>query len=915
VSPNGALAGRTLAKVICVLALAVGLSFFAAYLPRDDALTAWASTRMKTNTALSLILLAAGVYLQLEHASRAGKVLALSAAAIGTITLLQYVLGANVGLDELFAKDVPAAESAEFPNRMSPNAALGIVFMGLSIASVRNRARLASIGQGLALSVLAIGLLAVIGYLYGAAFLYRPTVYVRISPYTASVLCMLSVAVLALRTDVGFSRFILSRGQGGYLARRLMLVAILAPVVFGWVWLQLERIYQVPPASATALFVISMIVTFLILIGVLSRSLDVIDARRQQFEADLQTSAELTAALARAATIEEVTEAVMEIGLRALGADAGSLSLVSSDHTKRVIGTRGYAEGEAAGANELTMPLEGRGRTIGVLALRYAKGNVFSPQQMEKVKALTWHSGQALDRALLFDAEKTALQETALAQRELRAAGDRLHAALEAAAIGTYFWDLKSGDVQHDAGVKKIFGFAAEEGNTIDELTERIHPGDRALWSKTVAECAARGEDFEMRYRIVLPDGSERWLLDKGHPLRDEALAPQHITGAIVDFTAEQHAKSEAEAANRAKDEFLAMLGHELRNPLAPIAISLQLMKLRGDHLFDRERAVIARQVEHMTRLVDDLLDVSRITRGKVELKIRRIELSAVATKAIELVSPLFEARGHALSVDVPESGLPVNADEHRLTQAISNLLTNAAKYTHDGGKIHLKARRVDGRVVVCVKDDGIGISAELLPRIFELFVQGERTLERADGGLGLGLSIVKTLIELHGGKVFAASDGPGKGAELSIMLPLAEVRDEVPPPTEEILRPSLENHTKRCILVVDDNRDAAASLAELLSLEGHRVVVAFDGPTALTRADENTPQLAFLDIGLPLMDGYEVARRLRERFGPKITLVAVTGYGQESDRRRSQEAGFDEHLVKPIELERTLRLAEGSVF
>lgn len=950
---------RKFALVVAIGASCVGLVFFSAYFLRDDAIAAWAGWRMKTNTALSVTLLGTSLLLNLRGLYRFSSALALLVTAIGLVTLFQYLSGISVGLDQLLATE-PFSENAAHPNRMSPNASVGLICIGLALLSLRHDEAVARAGQALALFVLAIGVLAVIGYLYNASFLYQPTSYVRISPYTAAVLSMVSIAVLGLRSDVGLTRFFLSRGQGGYLARRLVIVGVVAPIFFGWMWLKLEEHYSVPPAAATALFVLSVIVSFLVLIVVLSRSIDISDTRRQIIEDDLRTSAELTAALARAATIQEVSDVVMEIGLPALGAQAGSLSLLSSDGKRLIItGTRGYSPEDTAKFNEMpvetplpitdalrskqaiyiaspaelesrypatvsgrarnygswmAVPLEGRGRTIGVLGLSFKLSAPQAPERTEKLMSLAWHSGQALDRALLFDAENTALQRAALAQRELREASERLHAALEAAAIGTYFWDLKSGAVEHDPGVKTIFGFSADDGETIGEYSERVHDADRARWNAALERSAQHGEDFEMRYRVVLPDSSVRWVLDKGYVLRDEHGAPQQLSGAIVDFTAEQHAKTEAEAANRAKDEFLAMLGHELRNPLAPIVISLQLMKLRGEHVFERERAVISRQVEHMARLVDDLLDVSRITRGKVDLKLNPTELSVVVAKSIELVGPLLEQHGHELTVDVPPAGLVVNADEGRLTQVLTNLLTNAAKYTPDGGKIQLSAVRTDGHALLKVKDNGSGISAELLPRVFQLFVQGERTIERSAGGLGLGLAIVKTLVEHHGGRVSAYSEGTGRGTELRVELPLAVVEPTADLPVLVDTVPADSAPTKRRILVVDDNRDAASSLAELLSLEGHAVVVAYDGPAALARAEEATPEVAFLDIGLPEMDGYELARRLRDRFGEKITLVAVTGYGQDSDRRRSKEAGFDEHLVKPIDIDRTLKLAIRSL-
>ncbi|MGZ5261405.1 MAG: ATP-binding protein, partial [Burkholderiales bacterium] len=374
-------------------------------------------------------------------------------------------------------------------------------------------------------------------------------------------------------------------------------------------------------------------------------------------------------------------------------------------------------------------------------------------------------------------------------------------------------------------------------------------------------------------------------------------------------FAAEQRARLEAEAANRAKDEFLAMLGHELRNPLAPIVTAVQLMRLRGDGALEKERGVIERQVTHLTRLVDDLLDVSRITQGKVELHLQRVEVAEVVARALEMASPLLEQRHQHVAASVPQRGLAVDADPMRLSQVISNLLTNAARYTNPGGHIAITAERSQGHVAVRVKDDGIGIAPEMLPRIFDLFVQGHRKLDRSEGGLGLGLSIVHTLMSLHGGKVHAFSDGPDKGSEFVVELPAATVQDSQVPASPLQVAPS--SSSGRRILVVDDNEDAAELLADFLRSSGHVARVAHDGPGALRIVTEFKPQAALLDIGLPVMDGYELARRLREQIA-NLQLVAISGYGQESDRKRALEAGFQGHLVKPVELEVLRRVLDA---
>ena len=427
------------------------------------------------------------------------------------------------------------------------------------------------------------------------------------------------------------------------------------------------------------------------------------------------------------------------------------------------------------------------------------------------------------------------------------------------------------------------------------------------------------GEPFVTHeYKVTLDRGrgapEESYFAFNLHAVRDAAStgAPTRILHAAVDVTEQVLTRKKLEEANRAKDEFLAMLGHELRNPLAPITTALHLMRMRAGDVAARERAVIERQVKHLAQLVDDLLDVSRITRGKVELKRERLEIVEVVAKAIELSSPLLEQRRHHLTVDVAPRGLVVDGDATRLAQVLSNLMTNAAKYTESGGQITVEAERRGREVEIRVRDNGIGIAPDVLPRVFEFFVQDRQALDRAQGGLGLGLAIVRNLVTMHGGTVSARSEGIGRGSEFTVRLPAAGRMAEVPVARalSAVTRPATTGAHR--VLVVDDNEDAAALLAESLGSLGHQTEVAADGPSALRMAETFQPDIALLDIGLPVMDGYELAHRLRERpeLG-RLRLIAVTGYGQESDRSLSRKAGFDAHLVKPVQFERLAGLFE----
>jgi CheY-like chemotaxis protein len=364
---------------------------------------------------------------------------------------------------------------------------------------------------------------------------------------------------------------------------------------------------------------------------------------------------------------------------------------------------------------------------------------------------------------------------------------------------------------------------------------------------------------------------------------------------------------AEGAAAGRRRDELLALLGHELRNPLAPIVASLDLIRLRGGAPGGRELEIIERQVHHLRRLVNDLLDVSRLARGAVTLQRAAVRVQDALTDALEACEHLLLARKHHVSVDVPPE-LQVDADPARMTQVLINVIGNAAKYTPPGGQIAVRALVTDGGAVISVKDNGRGISPQLLPHVFELFHQGAQTIDRGDGGLGLGLAIVKNLAELHGGSASAASAGPDQGTEVILRWPLAGA-EEAPP------APRASTHRPRKILVVDDNVDAAETLADMLRLLGHEVVVAYNAIAALATAETAKPQLALLDLGLPVVDGYQLAQQIRAHPElAKVSLVALTGYGSERERDRAKAAGFDHHLVKPLDPDLLAKLLDDEV-
>ncbi|VTT97742.1 histidine kinase : Uncharacterized protein OS=Asticcacaulis sp. AC402 GN=ABAC402_06830 PE=4 SV=1: Response_reg: HisKA: HATPase_c: Response_reg [Gemmataceae bacterium] len=380
---------------------------------------------------------------------------------------------------------------------------------------------------------------------------------------------------------------------------------------------------------------------------------------------------------------------------------------------------------------------------------------------------------------------------------------------------------------------------------------------------------------------------------------RDELKAATAENARLLAET--QRTAAALKEADRKKDEFLATLAHELRNPLAPLRNGVELLKLAPTGPSAAQaRNMMDRQLRHMVRLVDDLLDISRVTSGKIQLRLEPVSLRAVVESAVETSRPAVEAGKHALSVRLPDEPVQLSADATRVSQVIGNLLTNAAKYTPEGGRIELVAERGRGEAVVRVTDNGLGISAEMLPRVFDLFTQVGKHLDRAQGGLGIGLALVKSLVELHGGTVSAESGGAGKGSTFTVRLPL-EGEPAGPAAVASHHDITLTAHPRR-ILVVDDNIDAAESLSLLLSLSGHDIKIAYTGPDALAAAADFLPEVVFLDLSLPGMDGFEVAHALRADGRLKrVVLVALTGWGSEEDRQRSRDAGFDFHLTKPI--------------
>ena len=521
------------------------------------------------------------------------------------------------------------------------------------------------------------------------------------------------------------------------------------------------------------------------------------------------------------------------------------------------------------------------------------------------------------------------ITERTAAAEALRESEERFRATFEQAAVGIAQVGLDGRWLSVNEMMHEITGYSVGElrGKTFQDITypEDI-PGDLENANRLLS---GELDHYHLEKRYVRPDGSLIWVNLTVTLVRDAAAQPKYYIAVVEDISKRkaaeerllEQARQLAEADHR-KDEFLAMLAHELRNPLAPIRNAVQVLRLVGspDPAAQRQKEIIDRQVAHMARLLDDLLDVSRITRGKIKLRKERLDLRAVIESAIDISRPATGEHGLELHAALPAEPLWVAGDLTRLEQILRNLITNAIKYTERGGRIWVEAQlenhTAPPAAVVRVRDTGVGIPREILPRIFDLFAQADQSLDRSQGGLGIGLTLVRRLVELHGGCVEAASDGPGCGSQFLIRLPLLDAdiaaSGAAPLPAAferpgDLLEPHRNGNDHRTlkVLLVDDNVDSVQSLTELLRIWGYPVRVAYDGAAALELAASYQPDIVLLDIGLPGMNGYEVAGKLRELdFMRRAVLVALTGYGQAEDRRKSRDAGFDRHFTKPINLQ-----------
>ena len=918
-----------------------GLISFFGWAANIQRLTDWYNNGISIQPNATVAVTCAGlaVLLLLRGDRRASAVLGVIVGFIGLTALVQYFVAVDFSrLNTLlmFGREWGRVGVMD-PGRMGPPGAMCWMLLGLTLVLASglwpslNRAV-----PRIAMATLAIGALSIAGYFYGASRLYSIPYLTVIAFQTATFIAAVSVAIIASVPEQAPTRWFLDPGPAGVVARQTVPLIILFPILAGWLRLWGEKSGWYDTSFGTAVLVIILII---LLLSVLSRTLRTIS----QHETALRASERRMAA-----TLESITDGFVTLDrdgrFRFANPEAGRmLNRTPSDFIGRrvadvfpqSVGADAFQALERASREQVTVDSESYVPALqrwfayrvypsgdGDIAVYFQDVTDRKRVQEERAKDL---AGLARLQTL----------STKLVQR-----GDLRSLLSEILAAAADLTGTTKGNIQfHDHDTKQLRIFV-HQGLGEEFVRHFVNQGapqgcDRAArkLERVICEDVEADPDWEGTegLGVLLADGirgfqSTPLISREGRllgvlsthtttPYRPTERELRHLdllARMAADFIERSQSEVALRDADRAKDEFLAMLAHELRSPLAPVQNAVHLLKAwtDGDERLRNTTGMLTRQVAQLVRLVDDLVDVSRITRGKIDLVRQPVDVSTVVRQAIETVEPIVRQKRQELHVVMPSVPTVLEADATRLTQIVANMLTNASKYSPVGARVELTVERSDnGEVAIRVRDNGIGISAEHLPHIFDLFMQGDSSLERSAGGLGIGLTLVKTLVELHGGTITAHSEGRGKGSEFVVRLPAmheagANGAQAVPPRvTPGALSP-------RRVLVVDDNEDGAASLASILSMSGHATYTAHDGEAAVEMADRYRPDVVLLDIGLPKLNGYEACRRIREQpWGKGMLLVAVTGWGADSYRQRSSEAGFDTHLVKPVDADALSRV------
>ncbi|HEV7735715.1 MAG TPA: PAS domain S-box protein [Candidatus Binatia bacterium] len=861
-------------------------------LPR---LTDWMNDgiSMFPNTALCAVF--SGLAL-LMGPSRAGtRVLAVLVSVIAGLTLIEHATALDLGIDTLLFDRTWGQAAASSPMRMGLPASISFAMTSAALLLMTLSARARAIGSALGLAVAGIAMLSLIGHLYGAQQMFTIPRLTGIALPTASILFGLGLAIVASMPEREPMRTLLETSTAGLLARRAFPLVIGAAVTLGWVRIELQQRGLVDLAFGTAL---RTLVEILLLTSLLWWAVTTVRAHeraRRQADAQLRRQAgQLSAVLETAA-----------VGMQWIGPD-GTVLWANDAQLKMLGCTRDAYVGhhvddfhvDTGALQDIFARLRAGERIVDYPArLRSTDGDVKSVL----IDATALWDGDQFVHTQCITRDVTERQKA----EEIRAL---LAAIIEASDDAIVSKTLDGVVTSWNAGAERIFGYSRAE--MIGTPIEVLIPLDRRHEERDILDRLRRGERIEHFDTVRLTkDGRP---VDVSLTISPVKNASGRIVGASKiarDVTDRKRIETERDENDRRKDEFIAMLAHELRNPLAPIqnATRLLAMLASDEPRLVQARDIIERQVGHLTRLVDDLLDVSRITRGKVTLQRETLRVDAVVTAAVEVARPLMERFHHTLTVS-QQAPLRLDGDFARLVQVVSNLLTNAAKFTPANGYVTVTTEEIDGQAVIRVLDTGVGIPREFQSKIFDLFVQADDGLARTNGGLGIGLTLVQRIVAMHGGTVAVRSEGAGRGSEFRVTLPALPA--DAAPALAPAKAPLAPGGTPIRILIVEDNPDAAESLRMLFELGGHDVRVANDAQRALAIVDDFAPQIAFLDVGLPGMDGYELAMRLRNhRSCARSLLVALTGYGRDDDKRRAIAAGFDHHQTKPVDFEAIDRL------
>ena len=901
-------------------------------------LTDWGDTGISIQPNAAVAVIATGATMLCLQAGRVrlATILALLAGLIGASTLFQYLSGINLGvLNTLLLFDRAWGRTGVItPGRMGPAGSLCWTLLGASLLLIsrRRRQRAETAAPFFGVFTFGMALLSVTGYLYGASTLYSMPNSTVMAWQTATFVAAASLGVIALVPDQPPMRWLLDTGTTGSIARRTTPLLVVVPIVLGWLRLRAETAGLFDVRFGVAILVLVFIFLLLTLqawsLGMISRH-----------EAALQASESRTSAI-----LSSITDGFMtldrdwrytyvnrEVG-RLLGRPPESLlGQRVWDLFPETVGSDTWEHLHRAVREQVSVSYERFNPSLqqwfSTRAYPTADGGiaVYFQDITTRKKA-----EQQLD------ADLAAMSRIQGVSTQLVHPGDMHTLLREILLASNELLGTNRGNIQlYDAVTKRLslvvhqgFGQAflerfAESGNPMicDRAAERL---DRVIIPDLTVEPGLQGT-FDLK--VLLDDGiravqstplltregrllgmlSNHW--NEPHRPTDRDLRYLDLLARMAaDYIERTRAEQSLLDADKRKNEFLAMLAHELRNPLAPIGNAVEVLRhSRVDTgQVEQASAMLDRQVRQLVRLVDDLLDMSRITSGKVELRREVVELGAIVNQAVEGTRWLVQSLDHELQVTLPMRPLRLRADPARLSQVVANLLTNACKFMHRGGRIRLTVREEGDTALIIIRDQGIGISAEQLPRIFDLFMQGDTSLERSTSGLGIGLTLVRSLVEMHGGTVQARSEGPDRGSEFVLRFPgLLDAGAA----QEHARIPATEGLGHR-VLVVDDNRDSAESLALMLRLSGYEVHKAYDGLEAVAIAAKLRPDVILLDIGLPTLNGYDACRRIRAESGTGHPLiVALTGWGQEGDRKRAVEAGFDNHLVKPVNLDVLINL------